>query len=265
MSMASAPLSFLSGLSTVLIVMAIISLIELMIPLHAHHRVGRRYWVNFSLMGITLSLGFLFNVSLVVLLAFFQSQNWSLVSLPGLWFDVLIVVVVLDFATWVAHWAMHKAPFLWRLHLVHHADGLVDVTTSFRQHPLEGVWRFIVVAAFALALGAPPETVALYRALSAINALLEHGNFRVFAPVDRWVGKVWVTPNFHKLHHSSLQSETDSNYGNLFTLFDRLFGTLSSPTRAANVEYGLHEFARPEEMRLRDVLRLPFAHKKSRP
>ena len=260
MSLLSSLPAFLSGLLPVFLVMAFIALAELVIPLHKRKAGGRRVRVNLALMMLTLGLNFFLSILLVTMLAYGRTQGWSLISLDNEWLDILLVIVVLDFATWLAHLMLHKVPYLWRLHLVHHTDSLVDVTTSFRQHPGEGGWRFVVIAIFAMGLGATPEAVAAYRALSALNALFEHGNFRVVSWVDRLLALVWVTPNFHKLHHSSDQTETDTNYGNLLPVFDRVFRTYTSPQGAASVHYGIVSYPDASTMSLRQILRLPFVH-----
>jgi sterol desaturase/sphingolipid hydroxylase (fatty acid hydroxylase superfamily) len=171
---------------------------------------------------------------------------------------VLVGVVVLDFATYVGHWSMHRVRLLWRVHRVHHADPFVDVTTTLRHHPLEGMLRFALVAVPAIALGLPAEVVAIYRLVSVMNGLLEHTNVRVWQPIDRILSLIVVTPNMHKMHHSKSQRETDSNFGNILSVFDRLFGTFLPAENVASVEYGLCGYDEPELQRLGELLHLPF-------
>jgi sterol desaturase/sphingolipid hydroxylase (fatty acid hydroxylase superfamily) len=167
-------------------------------------------------------------------------------------------VAALDFATYLAHLLLHAVPALWRVHRVHHSDPLVDVTTAYRQHPLETLWRFGFVAGPALALGLPAATVAAYRLLSALNALLEHANLRLWQPLDGALSLALVTPQMHKVHHSRRQAETDSNYGNILALFDRAFGTFTPSARAGGVEYGLEGSDTAAAQRLGPLLRLPW-------
>ena len=258
-------IDFVSSSLPLIGVMVLVSAVEFAVPLHRRNSSGRRARINLALVAVTLGLYFVLGTALVALLVYAHSQGWGLVSLPAGWIGVLITVLVLDFATWLAHWSMHKVPFLWRLHLVHHSDVLVDVTTSFRQHPGEGLWRVLMIAGFALVIGATPAAYLAYRALSAFNAVLEHGNFRTPRWVDRWLSPIWVTPNYHKLHHSIRQTETDTNYGNLFSFFDRLFRTHSSPQRAAEVTYGIEEYENAGEFGFLKTLGIPVRHKKSRP
>ena len=151
----------------------------------------------------------------------------------------LVALLALDGATYLAHRLLHQVPLLWRVHLVHHIDAAVDATTAFRQHPIEGIVRFTFIAATAWALGAPPVAIAVYRLLGALNAVLEHANIRVPPALDRALVWLWVTPDMHKVHHSRDRVETDSNYANLFSFFDRVFRTYTPSSRGPFVSYGI--------------------------
>ncbi len=147
---------------------------------------------------------------------------------------------------------------LWRVHLVHHIDASVDATTAFRQHPIEGVLRFAFIAATAWTLGAPPAAIALYRLLGALNSVLEHANIRVPRALDRALVWFWVTPDMHKVHHSRERIETDSNYANLFSFFDRVFRTFTPSSRGPFVHYGIKGYDAAEHQSIGAVLWLPF-------
>jgi sterol desaturase/sphingolipid hydroxylase (fatty acid hydroxylase superfamily) len=141
--------------------------------------------------------------------------------------------VVLDFSFgYLAHRTMHGSPTLWRAHRVHHSDPFVDATTTFRNHPIEGLWRFLFLIVPIWVLGVPAEAVALQRLLTVINGSLEHANIRVWPPLDRVLSLIWVTPNMHKVHHSRDRAETDSNYGNILSIYDRIFRTFTPTDRA---------------------------------
>jgi sterol desaturase/sphingolipid hydroxylase (fatty acid hydroxylase superfamily) len=166
----------------------------------------------------------------------FGLAQW--LSLPFI-ASALIAIVVLDFATWALHLAMHKTPLLWSLHRLHHADRFVDVTTTLRQHPGETLLRTAVTLCVGALLGAPVAVIAAYRSLSVLNAVAEHANIRLPPPIDRLLALVWVTPDMHKMHHSNIAAQTDSNYGNLLSLFDRVFGTYTCGSGTGAVVYGL--------------------------
>jgi sterol desaturase/sphingolipid hydroxylase (fatty acid hydroxylase superfamily) len=149
-------------------------------------------------------------------------------------------MLVLDFSFgYFAHRVLHASPTLWRFHRVHHSDPFVDVTTTYRNHPVEHVWRYFCILLPTWALGVPASAVVLYRLLSSINGVLEHANIRVVPALDAAVSRVWVTPNMHKIHHSRVVVETDSNYGNLLSLYDRVLGTFTPTEHALSVPYGL--------------------------
>src|SRR5262245_50708211 len=124
----------------------------------------------------------------------------------------LLALVVFDLSTYAAHRALHGIPILWRAHRVHHADPLVDVTTTLRQHPIETAVRFLFLLVPSVAFGIPPEAIAIYRFTSVNNGLLEHANVKLWQPLDSVLSLFVVTPYMHKIHHSRNANETDSNY-----------------------------------------------------
>jgi hypothetical protein len=180
-----------------------------------------------------------------------------MLSLPPL-ATTLAVVLGLDFSFYVAHVSMHGLHGFWRFHRVHHSDPAVDVTTTIRQHPGEGVIRYAFLGTFAFALGASPGAFAVYRALSALNGLLEHANVRVPLWLDGMLSLVTTWPNMHKVHHSRAASETNTNYGNIFSLFDRLFSTFTPPSHGVNVSFGLDGFDDLASQTTAGLLAMPF-------
>jgi sterol desaturase/sphingolipid hydroxylase (fatty acid hydroxylase superfamily) len=223
---------------------ALLSLFEAFLPLQQRTGGSTRIKTNLGLIVATFLLNFGLSASVVGIAACIEREGWGLLPPVGLplWAVALIGILSLDLSGWVSHFLMHKLPWLWRVHRVHHSDRHVDVTTSFRQHPLEGLLRFLFTVIPAFALGLPPALVAFYRLLSGINAVLEHMNLRLWTPLDRALRLVVVTPDMHKVHHSCDQVETDTNYGNLFSVFDRLFRTYTSPSKVTHIRYGLDDF-----------------------
>lgn len=253
----------------VLSALAAASLIEVLVPLRRQsRRANGRLATNLWLLAITLSLATLLNFTLVLGAAFVGQSGFGLLQLLGLGAvaSFVVTLLALDGATYFAHRLLHQVPVLWRVHLVHHIDASVDATTAFRQHPIEGILRFTFIAATAWALGAPPAAIAVYRLLGALNAVLEHANIRVPPAVDRALVWLWVTPDMHKVHHSRDRVETDSNYANLFSLFDRVFRTFTASSRGPFVSYGIRGYDAPEHQSIGAVLRLPFhRHEKHEP
>lgn len=181
----------------------------------------------------------------------------SLVELP-LGMDVLLSIAALDFFTYLAHVALHKLPLGWRFHRVHHSDEEVDVTTAFRQHPGETLWRILWQLPAIVLFGIPLWIVVVYLTISSLNAQLEHANLRLREPFDRMLRLLFVTPNMHKVHHSRRQSETDSNYANLFSLWDRMFGTYTWRVDFETLRYGLDGLDGRATQKLTGLLAMPF-------
>jgi len=229
-------------LLVILGVMVLVALVEVVLPLYARTRWNRAHLVpNLTLMSLTFVTNALYNSALVAALWRMKTAGVGPLRTFGLGpvGESVLVLLLLDFSFYAAHVAMHKIPALWRVHRVHHSDPAVDVTTTIRQHPLEGIIRYAFMAVFAIGLGASPGAFAIYRTASALNGLLEHANVRFPAWLARSL--VWITtwPGVHQLHHSRLPSETDTNYGNLFSIWDRLFGTFTPPRPGELVSYGL--------------------------
>jgi sterol desaturase/sphingolipid hydroxylase (fatty acid hydroxylase superfamily) len=245
----------------ILAAMAVIAFIETVIPLHASGRRNRAHLApNLALTLITFVTNALFNVALAAALMYFQANGIGLLQMFTLQplTTVAIVVVALDFSTYLTHVALHRIPLFWRFHSVHHSDPALDVTTTIRQHPGEGVIRYAFLVASTIALGASPAAFAIYRALSALNALPEHANIRAPLWLDRILSLVTTWPHMHKVHHSRITTETDSNYGNLLSLFDRVFGTFTPSDRGVSIRYGLDGYDDPAVQTTAGLLAVPF-------
>jgi sterol desaturase/sphingolipid hydroxylase (fatty acid hydroxylase superfamily) len=173
--------AFLMYVAVLASVMALISLGEVILPLYARgDRARGRAPTNLALTILVFTLNWgMTTATAVIALGFSPLFGLPLVA------QIMISVVVLDFFTYVAHRSMHTFPFLWRFHRVHHSDPFVDATTTYRLHPMEGLWRFLWTMGPALALGLPAQGIVAYRLLSAINGLMEHANIPMWRPLDR--------------------------------------------------------------------------------
>ena len=251
----------LATIGWILGAMALLAALESWVPLQARRREHRAHLgPNLALTGITFATNLVLNGVMLLWLVWLDARGLGLLhafALPT-WAAIALTVVWLDFATYVAHVAMHHSLLLWRFHRVHHSDNAVDVTTSIRQHPGETFIRFAFLAVFAAPLGVSAGLFALYRGLSALNALFEHANLRVPRRLDALASLAVVTPLMHKVHHSREPSETDSNYGNLLTLFDRVFATFTPSERGLRIHYGLAEYDDPASQTTSALLRTPF-------
>lgn len=258
------PAPFLSSLGTVgliLVSMAVLASIESVIPLHARGRWNRAHLgPNLALTLLTFATNLVFNVALVMTLIWLRSIDFGLLHLlgPGTFLTGVIAVLALDFSFYAAHRAMHWIPSFWRFHRVHHSDPAVDVTTTIRQHPGESVIRYGFLGAFAIALGVSPGAFAVYRVWSALSGLLEHSNIRIPRRLDSLLSLVATTPNMHKVHHSRVAKETDTNYGNITSLWDRSFFTFTPSERGMDIVYGVDGFDAPTQQTTAGLLALPF-------
>lgn len=236
-----------------------VSLIEFVIPLRERNRWSRIHLVpNLSLALIALGLNALLNLPMLVALegaALGGIGVLNLIELP-LWADLVLGVLAFDLAWYVNHRTMHRFAWMWRLHRVHHSDPIVDVTTTLRQHPGETLIRFVFLPAFGLAAGASPVAFAISRGLAVMGGYLGHANIALPQPLDRLICMVLVSPDMHKIHHSRDQAFTDRNYSNVFSVWDRLFGTFTPTRHGRTIDYGLDRFDRPDLQGLVPLLQL---------
>jgi sterol desaturase/sphingolipid hydroxylase (fatty acid hydroxylase superfamily) len=260
---------FLGGVGFILSIMALAAFVETALPLFARPaNLPGRVRANLAMTIQTLLFAFVLSSGAALLAYLLPVSSPRLLESAGLPAGLRLVlgVVALDFAFgYVAHRTMHASATLWRFHRVHHSDPFVDVTTSYRTHPVETAWRHLWLFATMWLLGVPAASVVAFRVLSGTNGILEHANIRVAPALDSALSWVWVTPNMHKIHHSRLQHETDTNYGNLLPLYDRLLGTFVPTSRALSVEYGLED-ASPDEVRsFGAMLAMPWKAREEKP
>jgi sterol desaturase/sphingolipid hydroxylase (fatty acid hydroxylase superfamily) len=176
----------------------------------------------------------------------------------SIWLQAVFGVVALDLFAYFAHVLLHKSWLGWQFHRVHHSENAVDVTTTFRQHPGETVWRILWQLAAVFVFGIPLWVVIIYLILASLNAQMEHANIKMNSALDHLLRMLIVTPHMHKVHHSRNQRETDSNYSNIFSFWDRLFGTYTSEIDFRKLRYGLDGFDASERQTLRGLLKMPF-------
>ena len=176
-----------------------------------------------------------------------------------LWAQVLLGVVFLDFiGAYLPHYVEHQIKPLWMVHLVHHSDHKVDTTTANRHHPLESIVRFSFTLLGVFILGTSVGIIMLYQALSVIASQFNHANIRLPKKVDLIMSYLFVSPDMHKTHHHYRLPYTDKNYGNIFSIWDRLLGTFASFDRDQLV-YGVDVFPNEKKnSRISYLLKQPF-------
>jgi sterol desaturase/sphingolipid hydroxylase (fatty acid hydroxylase superfamily) len=252
----------LTTLALIAATMLALALVEAVIPLHRRNaKHAAHVGPNLGLTAITIATNIVFNTALIAALGWTNLQGFGLLRLVELGpvLSTFLGILVLDLSFYVAHVAMHRVPAFWRIHSVHHSDPVVDVTTTIRQHPLEGILRYAFMAAFACAFGVTLTAFVAYRAWSVVNGLLEHANIRIPRGLDRVLVLFTTWPNMHKIHHSRRPDESCTNYGNIFSWFDRLLGTYTASSEAPSVVCGVDGLDDPTTQSLRGLLALPFA------
>lgn len=177
-----------------------------------------------------------------------------------LWLAVLLSILLLDLAIYLQHVLFHAVPGLWCLHRMHHADLEFDVTTGLRFHPVEIVLSMVIKLAVVAALGAPAVAVLLFEVLLNATALFNHANIRLATGVDRVLRWVMVTPDMHRVHHSVIPAETNSNFGFNLPWWDRLLGTYRAQPKAGHegMTIGIEQFRTPRDLWLDRMLVQPL-------
>lgn len=254
--------SIKARLAFLLLTFAIVLAFEAGLPLFAyrHEDRARNIGRNIAITAIFLGLNLLLHplspfATKLAQDAQFGLSFWLGLSAAG---QLILGIVGLDLFAYFAHVTLHKFALMWRFHRMHHSDRFVDVTTAFREHPGETLWRVAWHIAGVFAFGTPAWVLVAYLTLSALNAQLEHANIRLPERVDWWLRLLYVTPNMHKVHHSRLQRQTDSNYSNLLSIWDRLGRTYNRGPRFTELRYGLDGFDDETKQSLAGLLKMPF-------
>ncbi|WP_349363438.1 MAG: sterol desaturase family protein [Roseitalea porphyridii] len=224
---------------------------------------SRRWLVNVSMVVISsVCLRIIFPAAAVGTAIYAQSQGWGLFPAIGMPVVVagILAFIVLDFAVWLEHLVSHKWPLLWRIHRMHHSDQGFDLTTALRFHPLEIVLSMFWKAAVIIVLGPPVVAVLVFEIVLNGMAMFNHANARLPLGLDRVLRALVVTPDMHRVHHSVVRRETDSNYGFNLSVWDRLFGTYTDQPEAGHdgMRLGLTDYDGPQTANLGWALVLPF-------
>jgi len=198
---------------------------------------GRRWFANLGITLLDVALvRVLFPAASVGVALAAGERHWGLfnaVTVPGP-LAFLLSFIALDLVIWIQHVAFHRVPLLARLHRVHHVDLDFDVTTGLRFHPVEILLSLLIKSAAVIALGAPAAAVLLFELALNLGSLFNHGNVRIPAAIDRALRWLVVTPDMHRVHHSIVPEEINSNFGFFLSWWDRLFGTYSAAPRAGH-------------------------------
>jgi sterol desaturase/sphingolipid hydroxylase (fatty acid hydroxylase superfamily) len=223
----------------------------------------RRWPNNLGIVVLnTLLVRLAFPVAAVGVAIAAETHDWGLfnwLSVPT-WFAAAASVILLDLAIYLQHVLFHAVPALWRLHRMHHTDLEFDVTTGARFHPLEIVLSMVIKIVVVGALGAPAVAVMIFEVLLNATSMFNHGNVRIVGWLDTALRTVVVTPDMHRVHHSVVPRETNSNFGFSLSWWDRLFSTYRAEPTAGHQEMiiGIEQFRDPIELRIDRMLVQPF-------
>ena len=191
-----------------------------------------------------------------------EARGWGLLQIAGAspWVAVPLAVLALDLAIYFQHVLFHAVPALWRLHRMHHADQDIDVTTGIRFHPIEILLSMGIKFGVIAALGPPAVAVLIFEVLLNATSMFNHSNVRLPLWLDHVLRWVVVTPDMHRVHHSVIARETNSNFGFNLPWWDRLFGTYRDQPAAGHrdMTIGIAQFRQPGEQRLDRMLTQPF-------
>lgn len=239
------------------------SLVEFVIPLvrQPYNRL-RHLRTNLFFLLTTFIVNGLFSLILVKSLPVLQANKIGLfywISLPT-WLELLVALVILDLlAQYTIHYLLHKVPWLWRFHQVHHSDTNVDATTGTRHHPVDYFAREVFSLMTVVLLGVPLSYYLFYRLITVFCTYFTHSNIQLPGGVDAALSKVIVTPNAHKFHHHFQAPWTDRNYGQIFVFWDKIFGTfVYGPTDP--IRYGVDTMDDAKSDQIGYLLVTPFKH-----
>jgi sterol desaturase/sphingolipid hydroxylase (fatty acid hydroxylase superfamily) len=231
-----------------------------LLPMHYKKSKVRHAGINFVFTIIHLIIHTGLAILIVLLSEWCLRNNFGLVY----WFNtgvlakIIIGVLALDFSSWLVHLVMHKSRLLWRFHLIHHSDNNVDVTTGLRHHPGDSLMRGIFFMLLIFVSGAPMYSVMIYQTLVVITTAFTHANISLPPKLDKALSFIIVSPNMHKVHHHWKQPYTDSNYGAVFSFWDRLLGTFMK-LEPKDIRYGLDQYYPNEKDEdLISLLKKPF-------
>ena len=218
--------------------------------------------VNFVFTVIHLIIHTGLAILIVMLSDWCRNQSFGIVywthANTSILLTIIIGVLALDFSSWLVHWVMHKIKPLWGFHLVHHTDNNVDVTTGLRHHPGDSILRGVFFMLLIFVSGAPMYSVMVYQTLLVLATAFTHANINLPKKLDNSLSYILVSPNMHKVHHHWKQPYTDSNYGAVFSIWDRLFGTYST-LDPKELRYGLDRYYPNEKDEdLAALLKKPF-------
>lgn len=226
---------------------------------HAYNK-WKHAKTNFILLLSTLLINVVFGILTVGVFLWIDKTNFGLLNLINLpvWAEIVLAILILDFISqYLVHYLLHKIPFMWRFHTVHHSDTHVDVTSGTRHHPIDFIFRETFALIGILIAGIPVSYYLMYRILTVLFTYFSHADISLPTKLDKAISYVFISPNTHKFHHHHVMPWTDTNFGNIFSFWDRIFGTFIYDD-THKIVYGIDVLDAKKSDDLRYQLQTPF-------
>lgn len=235
--------------------------IENIIGLNFNYHKWKHALTNAFFMVFDAPVQFIMGIAFVFATTWVSSHNFGLLNwlhINNTWTALILTFVILDFFEYVYHVLMHKFKKLWMFHLVHHSDRVIDVSSTLREHPGETTIRLTFLVLWVFISGAAFWAILFRQFIQIISNVFAHANFRIPKRIDRIVSLVFVTPNFHHVHHHFQQPYTDSNYGDVLSIWDRMFGTYMTLDVEATI-FGVDTYMdEHENANFKNLMLMPF-------
>ena len=204
-------------------------ILEGVYPLKKHqYNKWKHAKTNFVLLLSTMLINVIFGLITVGVFLWIDTTNFGLLHMVDfpVWVEIILAIMILDFTSqYVVHVLLHKIPFMWRFHTVHHSDTHVDVTSGTRHHPIDFIFRETFALIGVIIAGLPVSYYLMYRILTVLFTYFSHADIQLPLWLDKSISYVFISPNTHKFHHHHKMPWTDTNFGNIFSIWDRIFGT----------------------------------------
>lgn len=219
---------------------------------------------NLVLLTTTIIINVLFGLATVGIFNWLEVSKFGLLNMVEwpVWVEMILAIMLLDFlAQYVVHFMLHKVKFMWRFHMVHHSDTNVDVTSGTRHHPIDFIMRETFALIAIVIAGLPLAYYVLYRILTILFTYFSHANMKLPLKLDKAISLIFISPNTHKFHHHYEMPWTDTNYGNIFSIWDRIFGTFIYHN-PLDIVYGLDVLDGKKSNDILYQLKVPFTYTK---
>ena len=225
-----------------------------------HYQKWKHAGVNFTFLTTTMIINVIFGIITVGVFVWIKQYHIGLmyyIDLP-IWLELLICILIFELmAQYLVHYMLHRVKWMWKFHMIHHSDTHLDATSGTRHHPGDFVMREIFALAAVVVTGAPVGYYFFYRFCTVFFTYFTHANINLPVWIDKPLSLVFITPNMHKFHHHYKRPWTDTNFGNIFSIWDRIFGTFvyDDPKK---IQYGLDVLDETKDEDIRYQFKIPF-------